>query len=130
MVEGKGGRVGPELSGVGTARTVEALIESVRNPSQKLVWGLTEPTKEFAQEYETVTVVMADGKQIKGVALNEDNFSLQMMDANEKIHLLEKDKVSSIKKSRESLMPVYDNTLLSDEDLRDIIAYLQSVGSK
>ncbi len=130
MVEGKGGRVGPDLTGVGTARTVEALIESVRNPSQKLVWGLTEPTKEFAQEYETVTVVMADGKQIKGVALNEDNFSLQMMDANEKIHLLEKDKVSSIKKSRESLMPVYDNTLLSDQDMHDIIAYLQGVGSK
>ena len=130
MFEGKGGRVGPDLTGAGASRTVEALIESVRNPSQKLAWGLTEPTKEFAQEYETVTVVMPDGKQIKGVALNEDNFSLQVMDTNEKIHLLEKDKVSSIKKSRESLMPVYDNTLLSDEDLRDIIAYLQSVGSK
>jgi len=52
------------------------------------------------------------------------------MDTNEKIHLLEKDKVSSIKKSRESLMPVYDNTLLSDQDMHDIIAYLQGVGSK
>src|SRR5881628_1468413 len=124
MVEGKGGRVGPDLTGAGGSRTVEALIESVRNPSQKLAWGLTEPTKEFAQEYETVTVVMPDGKQIKGVAFNEDNFSLQVMDTNEKIHLLEKDKVSSIKKSRESLMPVYDNTLLSDQDLHDIIAYL------
>src|SRR5256886_3836962 len=130
MVEGKGGRVGPELTGAGASRTVEALIESVRNPSQKLAWGLTEPTKEFAQEYETVTVVMPDGRQIKGVALNEDNFSLQVMDTNEKIHLLEKDKVSSIKKGRESLMPVYDNTLLSDQDLHDIIAYLLSVGSK
>jgi cytochrome c oxidase cbb3-type subunit 3 len=130
MVEGKGGRVGPDLSGVGTSRTVDALIESLRNPSQKLAWGLTEPTKEFAQEYETVTVTMPAGKQIRGVALNEDNFSLQMMDTNEKIHLLEKDKVSSIKKTRESLMPVYDTTLLSDQDLHDIIAYLLSVGSK
>ena len=130
MVEGKGGRVGPDLTGAGGSRTVEALIKSVRNPSQKLAWGLTEPTKEFAQEYETVTVTMPDGKQIKGVTLNEDNFSLQVMDTNEKIHLLEKDKISSIKKSRESLMPVYDNTLLSDQDLHDIIAYLLSVGSK
>src|SRR6266849_10969853 len=75
MFEGKGGRVGPDLTGAGASRTVEALIESVRNPSQKLAWGLTEPTKEFAQEYETVTVFMPDGKQIKGVAFNEDNFS-------------------------------------------------------
>jgi putative heme-binding domain-containing protein len=130
MVEGKGGRVGPDLSGVGISRTVESLIESVRSPSQKLAWGLTEATKEFAQEYETVTVVMPDGKQIKGVTLNEDNFSLQMMDTNDQIHLLEKDKMRSIKKSRESLMPVYDSTTLSDEDLHDIIAYLLSVGSK
>ncbi|HEV2731686.1 MAG TPA: c-type cytochrome [Terriglobales bacterium] len=130
MVEGKGGHVGPDLSGVGMSRTMEALIESVRSPSQKLAWGLTEPTKEFAQEYETVTVVMPDGKQIKGVTLNEDNFSLQMMDTNDQIHLLEKDKMRSIKKSRESLMPVYDSTTLSDKDLHDIIAYLLSVGSK
>jgi cytochrome c oxidase cbb3-type subunit 3 len=130
MVEGIGGRLGPDLSGVGISRTVEALIESVRTPSQKLAWGLTEPTKEFAQEYETVMVVMPDGKQIKGVTLNEDNFSLQVMDTNEQIHLLEKDKVKSITKSRESLMPIYDSTTLSDKDLHDIIAYLQSVGSK
>src|SRR5215467_929949 len=130
MVQGKGGRLGPDLSGVGTSRTVEALIESVRMPSQKLAWGLTEPTKEFAQEYETVIVVMPDGKQIKGVTLNEDNFSLQVMDSNEQIHMLEKDKVKSIAKSRESLMPVYNSTTLSENDLHDIIAYLQSVGSK
>lgn len=130
MVEGKGGRLGPDLSGAGTARTTAALIESVRNPSQKLAWGLTEPTKEFAQEYETVTVVLPDGTEIKGVTLNEDNFSLQMMDTSEQIHLLEKDKLRSIKKSRESLMPAYDKSTLSDQDLNDIIAFLLAVGTK
>jgi putative heme-binding domain-containing protein len=83
MVSGKGGRLGPELTSVGGTRTVEAIIDSVRNPSRRLAWGLTEPTKEFPQEYETVTVVTADGKEIKGVALNEDNFTVQMMDTTE-----------------------------------------------
>src|SRR5215471_2590424 len=55
MVEGKGGRLGPDLSGIGGARTREAITDSVRNPSRRLAWGLTEPTKEFAQEYETIT---------------------------------------------------------------------------
>src|SRR6202162_1764058 len=87
MVAGKGGRVGPDLTAVGTARTVESLVESARNPSQRLAWGLTESTKEFAQEYETVTVVTAEGQEIKGVTLNEDQFSLQMMDTTERIHL-------------------------------------------
>src|SRR6202451_369913 len=93
MVEGKGGRVGPELTAVGGSRTREAIIDSVRNPSRRLAWGLTEPTKEFPQEYETITVVTADGKEIKGVALNEDNFSVQVMDTSEQIYLLEKEKL-------------------------------------
>jgi len=130
MVEGKGGRVGPDLSSVGGSRTREALIDSVRNPSRRLAWGLTESTKEFAQEYETITVVTADGKEIKGVALNEDNFSVQMIDSNEQIHLLDKDKLRSFSKSRDSLMPKYKTDVLSDKDLEDILAFLSSVGAK
>jgi putative heme-binding domain-containing protein len=130
MVAGKGGRVGPDLTSVGTSRTTDALIESVRDPSRRLAWGLTEPTKEFAQEYETVEVVTADGQDIKGITLNEDNFTLQMMDTAERLHLLEKDKLRSIHKGRQSLMPRYSTSLLGDSDLRDIIAYLQSVSNQ
>ncbi len=130
MVEGKGGRLGPDLTTVGTARTVDSLVESVRTPSKRLAWGLTESTKEFAQEYETVTVVTNDGQEIKGVTLNEDQFSLQMMDTAEQIHLFEKDKLRSIQKSRNSLMPIYNSTILSDRDLDDVVAYLLSVGAK
>jgi cytochrome c oxidase cbb3-type subunit 3 len=130
MIEGKGGRLGPELTAVGESRTREAIIDSVRNPSRRLAGGLTEATKEFPQEYETVTVVTADGKEIKGVALNEDSFSVQIMDTSEQIHLLEKDKLKSFQKSRQSAMPVYGVDLLSDKDLDDIVAYLSSLGAK
>jgi cytochrome c oxidase cbb3-type subunit III len=130
MVDGKGGRLGPELTAVGGARTVESIVDSVRNPSRRLAWGLTEATKEFPQEYETVTVVTTDGQEVKGVALNEDDFSIQMMDMSENIHLFEKDKLRAFAKSRVSLMPSYDTTVLNDMDLQDIVAYLLSVGAK
>jgi putative heme-binding domain-containing protein len=130
MIEGKGGRVGPDLTALGGSRTRAAIIDSVRNPSRRLAWGLTESTKEFPQEYETITVVTADGTQIKGVALNEDDFSVQMIDASEQIYLLEKDKLRSFQKSRESLMPLYNPDALSDKDLEDIVAYLTTVGAK
>lgn len=130
MVEGKGGRLGPELTGVGGSRTHEAIVDSVRNPSRRLAWGLTEATKEFPQEYESVTVVTADGKEIRGVTLNEDSFSAQIMDANEKIHLLDKSTLRSFKKSRLSAMPKYGSDVLSDKDLEDIVAFLVSVGAK
>jgi cytochrome c oxidase cbb3-type subunit 3 len=119
MVEGKGGRLGPDLTAVANSRSLESIIESVRNPS-----------KQIASGYETVTVVTADGHESKGFVMNEDRFSLQMMDTSERILLLEKDKLRSLKKSEVSLMPPYDKSLLSDKDLEDMIGYLLRVGAK
>ena len=130
MVSGKGGRLGPDLTGTGSSRSTESIIDSVRNPSKRLAPGLIEATKSYPQEYETVSVVTADGKAITGVTLNEDSFTVQIMDLSEKIYLLEKDKLKSYRKSRTSLMPAYDTSQLSDKDLQDIVAYLVSVEAK
>jgi putative heme-binding domain-containing protein len=129
MVNGNGGRLGPDLSDVATSRTPAALIESIRNPSQRLAWGLTESTKEFAQEYRTVTLVTADGKRLKGVTLNEDQFSIQVMDFSQQVHSYDKSELRSLTVSRESLMPVYSPATLPDRDLNDLVAYLLSLGN-
>jgi putative heme-binding domain-containing protein len=130
MVSGKGGRLGPDLTNIATARAAEALEDSVRNPSRRLAIGLIENTKEFPHEYETVTVATQDEQTFTGVALNEDNFSLQMMDTVQQIHLFEKDKLKSFKKTRESLMPAYGEKTLSNQDLHDLLAYLSAVSAK
>ena len=101
MVQGRGGRLGPDLSDVATTRTREALIESVRNPSQRLSWGLTESTKEFAQEYRTVNLTTSDGKKLKGVTLNEDQFSIQIIDLSQQVHSFDKSQLRSLTVSRE-----------------------------
>jgi putative heme-binding domain-containing protein len=124
MVNGKGGRLGPDLSSAGSARALDYLVQSVREPSQRLAGGISEAMKEFPQEYETVTVEAADGIKYQGVVLNEDHFTLQMLDTREQVHLFEKDQLRKRTKSRESLMPAYDQKMLSDRDLQDIIAFL------
>jgi cytochrome c oxidase cbb3-type subunit III len=128
MVKGEGGRLGPDLTTTGSARSAEYLVESVRNPSRRLAQGISEAMKEFSQEYETVKVETADGQKFTGVVLNEDHFTLQMMDQREQLHLLDKASLRSFEKSRESLMPAYDGKVLSDKDLQDIIAFMVSVG--
>ncbi len=130
MIQGKGGRLGPDLSTTGSARSTEYLVESLRSPSRRLAQGISEAMKEFSQEYVTVTVVTSDGSKFVGVVLNEDNFTLQMLDTREQLHLFEKDKLRSLEKSRESLMPVYDQKMLSDKDMQDVIAYLLVVGAQ
>src|SRR5256885_15234812 len=122
MLHGKGGRLGPDLTTTGASRSTEYIVESVRDPSRRLAQGISEAMKEFTQEYETVTVVDAAGQKFQGVVLNEDNFTLQMMDTREQVHSFEKGKVRSLEKSRESLMPAYDSKMLPDKDLQDIVA--------
>lgn len=130
MIQGKGGRLGPDLTTAGSSRSTEYLVESLRNPSRRLAQGIFEAMKEFPKEYESVSVVTADGTKLSGVVLNEDQFTLQMLDTREQLHLLEKDKLRSFDRRRESAMPVYDQKTLSDKDLQDLIAYLQSVGAQ
>lgn len=130
MIQGKGGRLGPDLSTVGASRSTEYLVESVRSPSRRLAQGIFEAMKEFPQEYESVSVVTADGAKISGVVLNQDQFTLQMLDTREQLHLFEKDKLRSFETHRESAMLAYDQKTLSDKDLLDLVAFLQSVGAQ
>src|SRR5215813_15247840 len=54
MFKGQGGRLGPDLTTTGTARSIEYLVDSIRNPSRRLAQGLGEAMKEFTVEYEAV----------------------------------------------------------------------------
>jgi putative heme-binding domain-containing protein len=130
MVSGKGGRLGPDLTTTGSSRSVEYLTESVRSPSRRLAQGLAEPLKDFSQEYETATVITADATLYQGVILNEDSFTVQMLDRSERLHSFEKAKLRSFQKSRESLMPAYDAKMLPEKDLKDLIAFLLAASSQ
>src|SRR6267142_904312 len=66
MMEGKGGRLGPDLTATSSARSVDYIVDAMRNPSQRLAQGLTEAMKEFSQEYETVNVVDERGQKFQG----------------------------------------------------------------
>jgi putative heme-binding domain-containing protein len=124
MFDGKGGRLGPDLTAAGTSRSTEYLAESMRNPSRRLAQGISEAMKEFSVEYETVDAVTKDGTNLRGTLLNEDSFTIQFMDSRERVHSLDKASLKSLRKSRESLMPAYDEKGLPEKDLQDLLAFL------
>jgi cytochrome c oxidase cbb3-type subunit III len=129
MVRGKGGRLGPDLTTTGSARSMDYLVESVRNPSRRLAQGISEAMKEFSQEYLTANVVDASGQKFQGTVLNEDNFTLQMIDTREQLHLFDKNKLQSFEETRQSLMPAYDQKMLPEKDLQDLMAFLLTTDS-
>lgn len=131
MVQGKGGRLGPDLTGVATARSTSYLEESLRNPSKRLAQGISEAMKEFSTEYETVNAETADGTKYQGTLLNEDSFTVQFLDTREQVHSFDKASLKSLQISRQSLMPAYDEKMLPEKDLQDLLAFLfQQGGAK
>jgi cytochrome c oxidase cbb3-type subunit III len=126
IVNGRGGRLGPELSTVGSARSRAYITESIREPGRHL-----SENRAFGGDatlrYDTVTLVTADGTTIVGVPLNEDTFTVQVMDMNERVHSLEKKSLKSFRHENRSLMPAYDVNRLSNADLDDLLAYLQTL---
>ena len=114
--DGTGGRLGPDLSRIGSARTRDVLVARIRRGSE-----------EFRPGFEPVTVTPADGAPIQGVKKNEDLFSVQIMDTRERIQGYEKDKVTAVENGRTSAMPVFGPDRLSDSDLDDVVRYLQTL---
>jgi putative heme-binding domain-containing protein len=127
MVRGKGGRLGPDLSRVGAARSIDYIVESIREPSKQLSDGMLEPGHDFPIAYDAVTVTLDDGRTIIGVAKNEDTFSIQMIDLSGELRLLSKTDASSVVHERRSLMPTYGKDSLSDQSLWDLLAYLETL---
>jgi cytochrome c oxidase cbb3-type subunit III len=85
MVKGRGGRLGPDLTRVGAARSVAYLTESIREPDKDLSLAMSDPNNHYGipAEYDTVTAVTRDGERVIGVAKNEDAFSLQLLGQDE-----------------------------------------------
>ena len=80
--------------------------------------------------YKTVTIVRKDGKQITGVRKNEDTFSIQLMSPNEQLHLILKKDLKEVIYKSDSLMPAYNREMLTEKDLQDLVAYLDSLRAK
>ena len=127
MVAGRGGRLGPDLSRVGVARSPTYLAEKLRNPNSSVAVGLMEPGKEWPLEYGAVTVVTRSGDTIAGVVRNEDAYSIQLMDTSENLHLYMKKDLLEVNHTDKSVMPAYTEDMLDKEQLRDLVAYLNSL---
>src|ERR1044072_6578059 len=74
VVNGRGGQLGPDLTRIGAGRPRAGLLSKLRGTIEMIRPG-----------YEPVTLVTRDGERIRGVRKNEDEFSIQIMDARERL---------------------------------------------
>ncbi len=115
-IAGKGGLVGPELSGVGLKYAREELITSVLYPSQRISSG-----------YEPVILATADGRVLTGIVKAETTDAIEIEDAEAKRIKVSKADIDARKMSDVSLMPNGLAEGLTATDFADLIAYLETL---
>ncbi len=114
-VHGEGSRVGPDLTNIGARRKRDAIEESIVDPNAEIL-----PENRYLQ------VVTRDGTTITGRILNEDTFSLQLIDSKERLLSLQKSDLTKFEFLKNSPMPSYKDKL-SGEELTDLVGYLASL---
>jgi putative heme-binding domain-containing protein len=115
---GKGSRVAPDLSDVGTSRAASSLQQSIIDPSSLMI-PIDRP----------VRIVTKDGKTITGRRLNEDTYTVQLIDSQEHLLSLSKSDVREYTILKTSSMPSYKDRLDAQE-LADLVAYLVTLKGK
>jgi putative heme-binding domain-containing protein len=114
-VANHGGALGPDLTDVGIQRTAESIRLSI-----------TDPNAEIFQEYTTVVVETRDGKRFEGLALNEDDISIQIRDLEGNPRSFVKDNLKDLHREERSIMPAYASKLTPAE-IDSLVAYLRTL---
>src|SRR5262245_24733050 len=114
-VNGQGARGAPDLSDVGAIRGAASLFRSLTDPSSQMM-PINRP----------VRLVLRDGTAITGRRLNEDTYTVQLLDDRERLISVAKADLREYTIQTTSPMPSY-RTTLSQEELSDLVAYLVSL---
>jgi putative heme-binding domain-containing protein len=111
----RGASLGPDLGDIG-----------IRRPAKSLRLSLIDPDAEIYKEYYTVVIVTKRGETIRGLALNEDDLSIQIRDINGNPRSFLKDDLKTDRREQRSLMPSFA-TRLSAPEIDDVVAYLRTL---
>jgi len=115
-VRSEGGRVGPDLSKIGTIRTGADLLESIIFPNAS-----------FARGYEPYVVATKGGKVHTGIIARETAEAIYLCTAERAEIRIARSAIDSIHRGKVSIMPQGLDAQLSRQELGDLIAYLRSL---
>ena len=114
-VGGHGSRLAPELTAIGAVRAPSVLQRS-----------LLDPTGSMRPINRSVVLVTPDGERVVGRRLNEDTYTVQIIDEQQRLRSLDKADLQEYTILTESPMPSYAD-LLDPQELADMLAYLVSL---
>ncbi|MEI6504678.1 MAG: PVC-type heme-binding CxxCH protein [Planctomycetota bacterium] len=116
IVGGEGRAVGPDLSGIGVKLSKQAIYESILAPSAAM-----------SHNYETHTALLDDGRSTTGLLVSQSSEQVVIRGADGIDVTIAAGQLDELVKQPVSLMPADLATLLSADDLVDLVAWLQTL---
>jgi cytochrome c oxidase cbb3-type subunit 3 len=124
-IAGQGGVKGPDLTSVGSRRGADRIRRMLLEPGAERMTG-----EDGYVEFLPVKVVTATGQEVDGVRVNEDGFTIQLRDLENRLHSFRKSEVKVLEKSfSRSVMPSFAHVFNATE-LDDVVAYLANLKGK
>ncbi len=114
-IYGRGPRSAPDLSNIGAVRSASQLELTIAGADGGLI-PINKP----------VRIVTAEGAVINGRRLNEDSYSVQVVDDNERLRSFVKAELGEYTILETSAHPAFAE-IFSDEQRADLLAYLLSL---
>ena len=118
-VNGLGREVGPDLSEIGSKLSRQAMFESILYPSAGI-----------SHNYETYAILLDSGNTVSGIKISETEETITIRDNEAISRTFNKDEIDEIVKQSVSLMPADLQKILTEQDLIDIVDYMQTLKKK
>lgn len=113
VMDGRGGDLGPDLSNVGKSKDRNNLIASILYPSA-----------EMSPEWQGWYIKLNDGTLEQGRQIDVGNNDIKLYTQSKGFISVKKEDIADYGMIKESLMPDGLEQRLTDQDLRDLLAYL------
>ncbi|MDX1952934.1 MAG: c-type cytochrome [Verrucomicrobiota bacterium] len=115
-VEGRGGKIGPDLSTIGRG-----------SDRVKLAHSILEPSRDIGPLYVSHQITLKDGGELTGLILNRGSEYLEMETGTGSAQRIPVKQIEREKASEFSLMPAGLETTMTPNDFSDLISYLLSL---
>ncbi|MGZ8939410.1 MAG: c-type cytochrome, partial [Limisphaerales bacterium] len=115
VFNGQGGKVGPDLTGIGARDRSEILAE------------ILDPNRSVEANYQLWTVNTRDGETYAGRLESETQTTVEILDTAGQKHVIQRKDIATLQSSATSIMPIGFEALPAD-DLKALLAFLAETG--
>ena len=113
---GEGGKVGPDLTGMGT------------HPREELLIHILDPSRSVEGNFVQYSLATTDGRVLNGLLASESKTAVELLDAEGKSFRILREEIEEFTASKKSLMPEGFEKQLGAEGMADVLAFLTKRG--